>query len=59
MMRGNRLRLVSSSPNSISPQQKLQFRRRVAEETAKDTRTAHIQIYHDAADASIIQQSLR
>jgi hypothetical protein len=31
----------------------------VAEETAKDARTAHAQVYHDAAHASVIQLPLR
>jgi len=31
----------------------------VAEETAKDARTCHVQIYHDATHASTIQLPLR
>ena len=31
----------------------------VADETAKDAHTAHVQVYHDAAHASTIQLPLR
>jgi len=54
-MKGSRLRLVVSSPNSISWQKNYNSGGVVADETAKDARVAHIQVYHDAAHASAIQ----
>ncbi len=59
LMKGSRLRLVVSSPNSISWQKNYCSGGVVAEETAKDARTCHVQIYHDAAHASAIQLPLR
>lgn len=55
LMRGSRLRLVVSSPNSIFWQKNYNSGGAVAEETAKDAHTAHIRIYHDDAHASAIQ----
>jgi len=55
LMKGSRLRLVVSSPNSISWQKNYNSGGVVADETAKDARVAHIQLYHDAAHASAIQ----
>ena len=55
LMKGSRLRLVVSSPNSISWQKNYNSGGIVADETAKDARVAHIQLYHDAAHASAIQ----
>jgi len=48
---------VTSSPNSISSQKN--YNSGDPLETAKEARTPHIQIYHDAAHASKIQLSLR
>jgi putative CocE/NonD family hydrolase len=59
LMKGSRLRLVVSSPNSILWQKNYCSGGVVAEETAKDARTCHVQIYHDAAHASAIQLPLR
>jgi hypothetical protein len=59
LMKGSRLRLVISSSNSISWQKNYNSGGVVAEETAKDARTAHVQIYHDAAHASSLQLPLR
>ena len=59
LMKGSRLRLVISSPNSILLQKNYNSGGVVAEETAKDARTAHVQVYHDAAHASVIQLPLR
>jgi len=59
LMKGSRLRLVVSSPNSIFWQKNYCSGGVVAEETAKDARTCHVQIYHDAAHASAIQLPLR
>ncbi len=59
LMKGSRLRLVISSPNSIAWQKNYNSGGVVAEETAKDARTAHVQIYHDATHASSISLPLR
>jgi putative CocE/NonD family hydrolase len=59
LMKGSRLRLVVSSPNSILWQKNYCSGGVVAEETAKDARTCHVQVYHDAAHASMIQLPLR
>jgi predicted acyl esterase len=59
IMKGSRLRLVVSSPNSIFVQKNYNSGGVVADETAKDARTAHIQIHHDATHASMIQLPLR
>jgi putative CocE/NonD family hydrolase len=59
LMKGSRLRLVVSSPNSILWQKNYCSGGVVAEETAKDARTCHVQIYHDAAHTSAIQLPLR
>jgi hypothetical protein len=53
------LRLVVTAVNSISWQKNYCSGGVVAEETAKDARTCHVQIYHDAAHASAIQLPLR
>ena len=58
-MKGSRLRLVVTSPNSISWQKNYNSGGVVADETAKDARTCHVQIYHDAQHASAIQLPLR
>jgi putative CocE/NonD family hydrolase len=55
LMKGSRLRLVISSPNSILWQKNYNSGRVVADETAKDARTAHVRIYHDHEHASAIQ----
>jgi putative CocE/NonD family hydrolase len=59
LMKGSRLRLVVSSPNSIFWQKNYNSGGAVADETAKDARTAHVQVYHDATHASTIQLPLR
>ena len=59
LMKGSRLRLVVSSPNSIFVQKNYNSGGVVANETAKDARTAHVQVHHDGAHASIIQLPLR
>jgi hypothetical protein len=53
------LRLVVTAVNSISWQKNYCSGGAVAEETAKDAHTSHVQIYHDAAHASAIQLPLR
>ncbi len=59
LMKGSRLRLVVSSPNSIHFQKNYCSGGIVAEETAKDARTCHVQVYHDATHPSTIQLPLR
>ena len=55
LVKGSRLRLVISSPNSILWQKNYNSGGVVADEIAKDARTAHVQVYHDATHASSIQ----
>jgi len=59
LMKGARLRLVVSSPNSTQWQKNYCSGGIVAEETAKDARTCHVQVYHDATHPSTIQLPLR
>jgi putative CocE/NonD family hydrolase len=59
LMKGSRLRLVVYSPNSIFWQKNYNSGGVVADETAKDARTAHIKVYHDAQHASSIELPLR
>ena len=55
LMKGSRLRLVISSPNSILWQKNYNSGGVVADETAKDAHTAHANVYHDPEHASAIQ----
>jgi uncharacterized protein len=48
-----------SSPNSIHFQKNYCSGGVVAEEAAKDARTCHVQVYHDATHPSTIQLPLR
>jgi len=59
LMKGSRLRLVISSPNSIFWQKNYNSGGIVADETAKDARTCHVKVYHDVKHASTIQLPLR
>ena len=59
LMKGSRLRLVVTAVNSISWQKNYCSGGVVADETANDARTCHVQIYHDATHASTIQLPLR
>jgi hypothetical protein len=59
LMKGSRLRLVVSSPNSTQWQKNYCSGGVVAEETAKDARTCHVQVYHNAIRPSTIQLPLR
>jgi putative CocE/NonD family hydrolase len=59
LMKGSRLRLVVSAVNSILWQKNYCSGGVIAEETAKDARTCHVQVYHDAEHASAIQLPLR
>jgi len=59
VMKGSRLRLVVTAVNSILWQKNYCSGGVVAEETAKDARKCHVQIYHDAEHPSAIQLPLR
>jgi putative CocE/NonD family hydrolase len=59
LMKGSRLRLVITCPNSIFWQKNYCSGGIVADETAKDARTAHVKVYHDATHASALQLPLR
>src|SRR2546421_739112 len=59
LMKGSRLRLVVYSPNSIFWQKNYNSGGVVADETAKDARTAHVKVYDDAEHASGIDLPLR
>jgi hypothetical protein len=54
MAKGSRLRLVISAPNSIYFEKNYNSGGMVANETAKDARTAHVRIRHDAEHASVL-----
>jgi hypothetical protein len=55
LMKGSRLRLIISAQNSTNAEKNYNSGGVVAEETAKDARTAHVQVYHDPAHASVLQ----
>jgi putative CocE/NonD family hydrolase len=59
MVKGSRLRLVVTAVNSIFWEKNYCSGGVVADETAKDARTCHVQVYHDAQHASSIQLPLR
>jgi uncharacterized protein len=59
LMKGSRLRLIVSSPNSPQWQKNYCSGGVVAEETVKDARTCHVQVYHDTTHPSTIQLPLR
>jgi putative CocE/NonD family hydrolase len=59
MMQGSRLRLVVTAVNSMFWQKNYCSGGVVADETAKDARTCHVQIYHDAEHASAVELPLR
>lgn len=59
LMKGSRLRLVVTSPNSIFWQKNYNSGGVVADETAKDARTAQVKVYHNAEHASAIDLPLR
>jgi putative CocE/NonD family hydrolase len=51
---GSRLRLLVMSPNSIQLEKNYHSGGRVALETAKDARTAHLELLHDAEHRSVL-----
>ncbi|HEY2711586.1 MAG TPA: CocE/NonD family hydrolase [Chthoniobacterales bacterium] len=55
LMKGSRLRLIISAQNSTNAEKNYNSGGVVAEETAKDARAAHIQVYHDPAHPSILR----
>jgi putative CocE/NonD family hydrolase len=59
LMKGSRLRLIVTAVNSIAWQKNYCSGGNVAEETGKDAHTCHVQIYHDAEHASVLQLPLR
>jgi uncharacterized protein len=59
LMEGSRLRLVVTASNSIFWQKNYCSGGVVADETAKDARTCHVQIYHDTQHASAVDLPLR
>jgi uncharacterized protein len=59
LVQGSRLRLIVTAVNSILWQKNYCSGGIVAEETAKDARTCHVQVHHDAQHASSIQLPLR
>ncbi|HEY1379869.1 MAG TPA: CocE/NonD family hydrolase [Gemmataceae bacterium] len=52
---GSRLRLVVASPNSVHVQKNYNGGGDVSRETAKDARTAHVTVYHDAEHPSSLE----
>lgn len=59
LMKGSRLRLVVTAVNSIFWQKNYCSGGVVADETGKDARACHVQIYHDAEHSSAIDLPLR
>jgi putative CocE/NonD family hydrolase len=55
MPKGARLRLVLAAPNSPAVQKNYNSGGVVADETAKDAKTAHVRVLHDAAHASALK----
>lgn len=53
--KGSRLRLMLRSPNSIGLEKNYNSCGVVANESAKDARTAHIALYHDAGHDSFLE----
>jgi uncharacterized protein len=53
--KGSRLRLVISCPNTIYLEKNYNSGGTVADESAKDARTAHIILYHDARRPSALE----
>jgi uncharacterized protein len=53
--KGSRIRMVLDSPNSRSFEKNYNSGGVVADETAKDARTAHISVYHDAEHPSYLE----
>jgi uncharacterized protein len=56
--KGSRLRLLVSCPNSSGVEKNYNSGGVVANETAKDARTAHVTVYHDSAHPSALELPL-
>jgi putative CocE/NonD family hydrolase len=56
--KGSRLRLVFGSPNTIQLEKNYNSGGVVADESAKDARTAHVTLYHDANHPSCLEVPL-
>ena len=54
LIKGSKLRLIVSSPNTIWAEKNYDSGGVVAEETAKDARVAHIVVYHDLKHRSVL-----
>lgn len=55
LAKGSRLRLVLACPNSIGLEKNYNSGGVVADESAKDARTAHVSLYHDAEHPSYLE----
>jgi putative CocE/NonD family hydrolase len=55
LAKGSRLRLVLSSPNTIYLEKNYNSGGVIADETAKDARTAHVTLHHDAEQPSCLE----
>jgi uncharacterized protein len=55
LAKGSRIRLVVQSINSIYTEKNYQGGGVVAKESARDARTAHISLYHDAKHPSVLE----
>jgi putative CocE/NonD family hydrolase len=55
LAKGSRLRLVFSSPNTIQLEKNYNSGGVVAQESARDARTAHVTLYHDAEHPSYLE----
>jgi predicted acyl esterase len=53
--KGSRLRLMIKSPNSFGLERNYNGGGKVADESGKDARTAHVRVWHDAAHASYLE----
>ena len=54
MAKGSRLRLVVTAPNSIFLEKNYNAGGVVANESAKDAKTAHVRVLHDAQHGSVL-----
>lgn len=59
LAKGSRLRVVVSAPNSPGLQKNYNSGGVVADETAKDAKTAHVRVLHESAHASALKLHLK
>jgi predicted acyl esterase len=57
-VKGSRLRMVLSCPNSIQLEKNYNSGKVVASESGRDAQTAHITLYHDAQHPSFLDISV-